>query len=192
MARLSKKTFLIAAVVVGITVLALAWWLGSPLFIDQEVDEEFPMSAGAVIPDDMTPEQVESKMEEAAATPDATRAEDMPAGAVEFISGSFSGADEFHEGSGSATIYELDSGQQVLRLEEFMVINGPDLRVYLVPDPNPDDRDDVVGYLDLGSLKGNIGNQNYEIPVNVDVTEYGSVVIYCAPFHVIFATAPLG
>ena len=43
-----------------------------------------------------------------------------------------------------------------------------------------------------GSLKGNIGNQNYEIPVNVDVTGYGSVVIYCAPFHVIFATAPLG
>ena len=138
MARLSKKTFLIAAVVVGIPVLALAWWLGSPLFIDQEVDEEFPMSAGAVIPDDMTPEQVESKMEEAAATPDATRAEDMPAGAVEFISGSFSGADEFHEGSGSATIYELDSGQQVLRLEEFMVINGA--RPSRVPGPRSQPR----------------------------------------------------
>ena len=191
MARLSKRTFLIAAVVVGIPVLALAWWLGSPLFIDQEVDEQFPMSAGAVIPDDMTPEQVESKMEEAADQPDATRAEDMPTGAVELISGSFVGADDFHEGSGSATVYELDNGQQVLRLEEFMVINGPDLRVYLVPNPSPENRDEVEGYLDLGSLKGNIGNQNYEIPVNVDVTEYGSVVIYCAPFHVIFAIAPL-
>ena len=142
----------------------------------------------------MTPEQVESKMEEAAATPDVEKAEDMPgsvADAVELASGMFAGADDFHQGSGRATIYELGSGQQVLRLEEFMVINGPDLRVYLVPDPSPESREDVAGYLDLGSLKGNIGNQNYEIPADVDVTEYGSVVIYCAPFHIIFATAPL-
>ena len=51
----------------------------------------------------------------------------------------------------------------------------------------------VVGddYVHLGALKGNIGNQNYEIPAEVDLSEYKSVVIYCVPFHVVFATATL-
>ena len=50
---------------------------------------------------------------------------------------------------------------------------------------------DLAGYQDLGSLKGNVGNQNYEILANVDVSALASVVIYCAPFHVVFAVAPL-
>jgi hypothetical protein len=41
-------------------------------------------------------------------------------------------------------------------------------------------------------LKGNIGSQNYEIPADVDVSQYQSVVIYCMPFHVVFSTATLG
>jgi hypothetical protein len=49
----------------------------------------------------------------------------------------------------------------------------------------------MAGYLDLGSLKGNIGNQNYEIPAGTDISEYQSVVIYCLPFHVIFSTATI-
>ena len=48
-----------------------------------------------------------------------------------------------------------------------------------------------MGYVDLGSLKGNIGNQNYEIPADVDISDFGSVVIYCEPFHVLFASASL-
>ena len=38
---------------------------------------------------------------------------------------------------------------------------------------------------------GNLGNQNYEIPAGVDLSEYQGVVIYCVPFHVVFATATL-
>jgi hypothetical protein len=56
-------------------------------------------------------------------------------------------------------------------------------------------RDDVMasGYVDLGSLKGNRGSQNYDIPPDVDITSgEWTVVIYCVPFHVIFATAALG
>jgi hypothetical protein len=194
MRRISRRTFVIGAVVVGIPVLALGWWLGSPLFISQEVDEPFPMSAGAVIPDDMTPEQVEAEMADAADAPDVESADGIPdsAGLVELTSGLFAGADSFHEGSGRATLYELDDGQTVLRLEAFEVTNGPDLHVLLVPHPSPDSREDVEGYVDLGSLKGNIGNQNYDIPADVDVSGFGSVVIYCQPFHVIFATASLG
>ena len=71
--------------------------------------------------------------------------------------------------------------------------NGPELHVILSPNPAPESRDDVhqPGYLDLGSLKGNVGNQNYEIPADVDVSALSSVVIYCSPFHVVFSIAPL-
>ncbi len=192
MALLTRRNVLIGAIVVGIPILALGWWLGSPLFITNEVDEEFPMSAGAIVPVDMTPEEVEAEMETAADSPDDQTDQPMPgADPVKLVGGVFVGADSFHEGSGRATIYDLGDGERVLRLEAFTVTNGPALHVLLVPDPRPEGRDDVTGYLDLGELKGNVGNQNYEIPADVDVTEFGSVVIYCEPFHVIFATAGL-
>ncbi|MCH7583000.1 MAG: DM13 domain-containing protein [Acidobacteria bacterium] len=61
-----------------------------------------------------------------------------------------------------------------------------------MPDADPRGRDDITGYVDLGGLKGNIGDQNYEIPSGNDVSGYGSVVIYCRPFQVIFSVAILG
>ena len=192
MGLLTRRNVLIAAIVVGIPILALGWWLGSPLFITNEVDEEFPISAAAVVPADMTAEEVEAEMEAAADSPDDQTEEEMPGtDPVKLVGGLFVGADNFHEGSGRATIYDLGDGERVLRLEAFTVTNGPALHVLLVPDPRPEGRDDVTGYLDLGVLKGNVGNQNYEIPADVDVSEFGSVVIYCEPFHVIFATAGL-
>jgi hypothetical protein len=192
MALLTRRNVLIGAIVVGIPILAFGWWLGSPLFITNEVDEEFPMSAGAIVPADMTAEEVEAEMEAAADSPDDQTDQPMlGADPVKLVGGVFVGADSFHEGSGRATIYDLGDGERVLRLEAFTVTNGPALHVLLVPDARPEGRDDVVGYIDLGVLKGNVGNQNYEIPADVDVSEFGSVVIYCEPFHVIFATAGL-
>jgi hypothetical protein len=108
-------------------------------------------------------------------------------GPTALVSGDFTGADDFHMGSGTATIYRLDDGSQVLRLEDFEVTNGPDLHVFLIPEDGSMD-----GSVDLGSLKGNIGDQNYEIPAGVDITQFGSVMIYCVPFSVTFATAVLG
>ncbi len=190
---MTKRRLIIGAVIIGVPVLALGWWLGSPLLFDTEVSEEFPMSTGAVVPDDMTPEDVEAEMVDAAGEPDATVDEDMPASApTALVSGEFEDFDNFHNGSGTATIYQLEDGSLVLRLEGFEVTNGPDLHVLLVPNPDPKGRDDVTGYLDLGSLKGNIGDQNYEIPAGTDIGDFGSVVIYCEPFHVIFSVADLG
>jgi hypothetical protein len=113
--------------------------------------------------------------------------------AVALKEGSFQGADRFHRGSGRATIYRAPDGSHLLRLEDFNVTNGPDLHVILTPHPNPGSRSEVnaPGYVDLGSLKGNIGNQNYVIPNSVDIAVMGSVVIYCKPFHVIFSVASL-
>ncbi|MEE8376553.1 MAG: DM13 domain-containing protein [Acidimicrobiia bacterium] len=190
---MTKRRLIIGAVIVGIPVLALGWWLGSPLLFDTEVSEEFPMSAGAVIPDDMTPEEVEAAMVDAAGEPGAAVDEDMPASPpIALVSGQFEDFDSFHNGSGTATVYDLEDGSLVLRLEGFGVTNGPDLHVLLVPDGDPGGRDDVTGYVDLGELKGNIGDQNYNIPAGIDIDGYGSVVIYCQPFHVIFSVASLG
>lgn len=113
--------------------------------------------------------------------------------AVKLKSGEFADADSFHKGSGIGTIYRGPDGSHLLRLEEFNVTNGPDLHVMLTPHQNPKKRGDVTasGYVDLGKLKGNKGNQNYDIPGDVDVAAQGSVVIYCLPFHVVFSVATL-
>ena len=79
----------------------------------------------------------------------------------------------------------------MLRLEDFRVTNGPDLRVLLVPASDPQGRDDVEGYIELGKLKGNMGNQNYFLPEGEDGSGFSSVVIYCRPFHVVFSVATL-
>jgi len=198
---MKRKWIIIALVVVGIPALAIGWWLGSPLFLDDEVDEAFPMAAVAEIPDDMTVEEVEKVMVDAAAEPDVATTEPMPepvepataAEPVQLRTATFAGADDFHEGSGTATIYQLEDESRVLRFEDFEVTNGPALQVILTPATDVTGSEDVTaaGYVDLGELKGNIGSQNYDIPADIDLDEYGTVVIYCVPFHVVFATATL-
>ena len=107
--------------------------------------------------------------------------------------GDFKDADAFHRGSGRATIYSGPGGSYVLRLEDLDVTNGPALHVYLSPHNDPARSGEVKlpGYLDLGRLKGNRGNQNYEIPAGTDISTFNSVVIYCKPFSVVFSVAPL-
>ncbi len=98
-----------------------------------------------------------------------------------------------HDTAGTVTIYRLDSGNRVLRLTDFHTSNGPDVHVYLTSAAKVNSNGDVTNgkYLDLGTLRGNIGNQNYEIPANVDLNEFHSVSIWCARFHVNFGAAQL-
>ena len=168
--------------------LAAAWYLISPLFITTEVDDAFPMAATAQVPDDMTRDDVEAEMVKAADSPPVEAADAMPADTPTVLaSGMFTDADDFHKGSGTATLYSLADGANVVRLEDFEVTNGPDLHVLLSTSEDP--AADLGEYVDLGSLKGNVGNQNYDIPAGVDVSLYRSVIIYCDPFHVLFASA---
>ena len=301
-----RRTIIIVAVIVGIPLLALAWSLGSPLFLNKTVDEEFPFSVGAVVPEGMTRAQVDQTMATMAMMDDAV-SEAMPEksltpvemaeamllvlremtpeaveemeGAMEeavlekieaadldkmrplmmaalwtmvpdsmdsiggidgiapeamaamivamadtlpsemtaemlermqseaademrriveqkptaVTAGMFRDADGFHKGSGSATVYQLADSSYVLRLEDFQVTNGPDLRVILATHPDPQGRGDVHtgDYVELGKLKGNIGNQNYPLPEGLSPDGFGSVVIYCKPFQVVFSVAPL-
>ncbi len=138
----------------------------------------------------MTSEEVEAEMEAAAAAPATEESEPMPdGGPVAAVAGSFAGADSSHQGSGTATIYQVD-GTNVLRLKDFEVTNGPDLHVYLAP-IGADGAPDIDAGTDLGGLRGNIGNQNYDIPGAVDLSQPLAVVIWCQPFRVTFATAVL-
>ena len=98
-----------------------------------------------------------------------------------------------HDTRGSAAVLDLGGGRRVLRLTNFATSNGPDVRVYLVPAPDVQDDATVktVGFVELGVLKGNIGDQNYDIPSTVDLANYRTVTIWCKRFGVNFGSAPL-
>ena len=95
-----------------------------------------------------------------------------------------------HDARGTATALRLDSGNRVLTLTSFDVANGPDLRVYLVAGPASTETE-VDEFVDLGALKGNIGDQQYRIPKSVDLMRDATVVIWCRAFSVLFARATL-
>lgn len=98
-----------------------------------------------------------------------------------------------HETKGMATVFQLGDGKKTLRLSNFETSNGPDVHVYLVAAEDAKDNDAVkqAEVIDLASLKGNIGDQNYELPDKVDLAKYRSVTIWCKRFSVNFGTAPL-
>src|SRR5947207_7592240 len=98
-----------------------------------------------------------------------------------------------HETKGTATVFQLADGKKMLRLTDFATSNGPDVHVYLMAAVDAKDNDAVknAGFVDLGSLKGNIGDQNYDVSANVDLAKYRAATIWCARFSVNFGTAPL-
>jgi len=97
-----------------------------------------------------------------------------------------------HPTEGTATIYQLE-GKRILRLTDFKTSNGPDVRVYLVGAPDVTDDATVAkaGFVELGALKGNIGDQNYDVPDSVDLEKYRAATIWCKRFQVNYGTAPL-
>ena len=104
---------------------------------------------------------------------------------------------EFHNadkaGKGTATVYELANGKRVLRLSKFATDNGPDLHVRLIAADDAKDTASVAkaDYVEVAKLKGNKGNQNYELPEKADLGQYRVVSIWCNRFSVNFAAAPL-
>ena len=181
----ARTGYVILIVAAAAVALPVGWYLLSPLFIDRRVQEELPV---------VTPDAT-AAMEAAMEEPDIVMEETMPASDPAemriLAQGDFYNL--AHEGHGRATIYRLADGSRVLRFEDFEVLNGPDLHVWLVPiDPVPDTVGvELPGYVDLGGLKGNIGDQNYELPAEVELSELKSVVIWCVPFRVPFNAAAL-
>jgi hypothetical protein len=153
----------------SIVCLIVGWYLFRPelLFVNQTINEALPTVAASTSP-------------AGAAAQPTTLATGM------FHSGA-------HETRGTATIHQLDDGKRLLRLSGFETSNGPDVHVYLVAADDASDNETVTnaGFIDLGSLKGNIGDQNYDVPQEVDLAKHRAVTIWCARFGVNFGTAPL-
>ncbi len=159
--------------VMGLVVLGgIGWYLFRPelLFVNKKVNEELAVAPAAAPADVAT----------AGATVPAT-----------LLAGQFHSV--AHETKGTATIHDLGGGHRVLRLTEFATSNGPDVRVYLVAVGDASDNESVTkaGFVELGKLKGNEGDQNYDVPTDLDLTKYRAVTIWCRRFGVNFATAPL-
>jgi len=194
-----RIVLIVLALSVGIPA---AWYLLSPLFYNVEVNESLPgvevrptSTVVNILADPALAGQATQTMEALGLATPKVMEEPMPTQAAASPVILFQG--EFynlaHEGMGTATIYLLPDGTRVLRFENFAVLNGPDLHVYLtVQDPVPDTvGSELEGAFDLGGLKGNIGDQNYDIPADLDLSGYHSVVIWCQPFRVPFNAASL-
>jgi hypothetical protein len=144
-------------------VLVLAWWAFRPekLWINQRVNEPAPF---------------------------ATNSDSQPhyTGLLE---------SKAHPTSGRASIYQMPGGKRFLRLTDFTTSNGPDVHVVLAPSGDPSLTKELVkGQLtsvELGPLKANQGDQNYDLPDSVDLKRYDAVVIYCVRFHAVFGLAKL-
>jgi hypothetical protein len=148
---------------VGVPVLAGAWWAFRPekLFINQRVNEAAPAALSSE-PEALYTGKLEGKV---------------------------------HPTSGRATIYKTADGKEYLRLSDFTTSNGPDVHVLLVRAEGKALESELVkGDLDsveLGALKRNQGDQNYDLPKAADLNKYQAVVIYCERFHAIFGVAKL-
>jgi hypothetical protein len=106
--------------------------------------------------------------------------------------GTFIETDLVHSATGTVTIYQLADNSRLLRLENFKVTNGPNLHLYMTRNPKPEASEDIgVDYIDLGPLQANVGNQNYPVPTEVDLSSYRGLVIYSQPYNMIFTTAEL-
>ena len=181
------RTALVAVVALAIG-LPSAWYLGSPLFIRTALNEPGPTVAPTVEPS-------------ASATPgpgtDASASPGPPTASPSTVptepplaasrSGTFKGADDFHFGSGTATLIEAAPGAWTIRFDNFSVRNGPDLYVYVSAD--------AAGYadgaLEVGKLRATDGSFNMDLPAGVVPNGAASIVIWCKQFAVQFAAAPL-
>jgi hypothetical protein len=163
------------AVILAGTV-AIGYWTG---FRDMVVDEEVAMAASR-------PSPTERDRGLSGAGPESAPAGEVArSGPVELATGAFVGADG-HAGTGTATVVEQPGSARVMTFTEFDVDPGVDVDVFLTADPESvDDR------VELGNLKGNVGDQQYEIPGGTDLRRYSNVILWCNPFTVRIAVAEL-
>ena len=194
------RTKIIIGVIIAIIVVPLAVYTVSPLFISTEVNEPLPVLAsaefqrfmnlteeGRIQAADNMSQQEKNSIMIMAAKENSTVNESIDTKVAgqetdtsrNMLSGKFIGVnDGIHNAEGVAKVIALDDGTSVLRLENFKATNGPDLYVYLATDKSASD------IVNLGRLKGNIGNQNYPIPAGTDLTKYNTALIWCKAFSV--------
>ena len=233
---------IIALLAVAMAVFVIAYFEPHKLFIDQEINEDFPApvavgttttaaSPGTETPATAAPPtttapaavttttiaaetEVEVEDEQSPGTtvnaaettttstaapptttttapPTTTTTEAVPEGPVLLSSSGWISLG--HPGTGTVLVYRQPDGSHVIRFEDLAVSNGPDLLVILSASPLVFDQSaySAVEYLSLGDLKGNKGNQNYEVPAAVNLEDYQTVAIWCRRFNYTFNAADI-
>ena len=172
--RLVKPRVLRWAIAAGLLFVAV-WLTVLPVFFDKRVDERLLGTTAGAAPTATAP-----------TTAPATRLPPTTqAGPVKVTTGSLKGL-AGHFGRGGASVYRLPDGTFFVRLEEIETPRAPAVFVYLVPKPG---QTGPEGSVDLGSLKGNQGNQNYMVPAGIDVSKYQTVLLWCRRFSTPIAAA---
>ena len=190
------------------------YYLASPLFISTEVNEPLPTSAVESevyqkfitmseeekldTAKQMSPEEREEIMTTASKINNSVnesmdqipqqqqQTQNTITTASTLRTGSFVGVGDGIHNAGEAKVIPFQNeNSNILRLENLRVTNGPDLYVYLATDKTASD------FVNVGKLKANNGNQNYDIPAGTDLTNYDTVLIWCRPFSVLFGSAEL-
>ena len=182
----------IGVVAVGVLAFVLLYFEPQTAFIDDEVSETIPgLDASPATDPSATTAPVSVGVPSASpgnSVSAALASASETGNPVVLSTGTFISGE--HDTSGTVLVVALPDGSLVVRFEDLDTSNGPDLRVVL----STDDASDAWKYDGrhiLGELKGNIGDQNYTIPLDVDLTQFGSVVIWCERFSVAFGAAPL-
>ena len=166
------------------------WWLLSPFFRDDVVDEDFATSISDQLDQAGEPATTTTTPDDAGGDPptdDPVVGE--PTGPVLLGAGRFVGL-AGHSGTGDAGLFQNADGAYSLRFENFDIENGPDLVVYLVP--GADQTSLGAGSIDLGALKGNVGNQTYDLPADTELPPGSyTALVWCDAFDVEFVGATL-
>jgi hypothetical protein len=179
-----KRSIIVAIIVAAIAVPA-GVYAASPLFINTTIDEPLPVADDNMMEDKPMEDSAMADKGDVMMEKEDGMMADKGEGAMMGLSGSFAGAgDGIHNAEGVAKVIYLD-GNDVLRLEDLRVTNGPDLYVYLATDKQASD------FVDLGRLKANNGSQNYDIPEGTDLSRYDTVLVWCKSFSVLFGSAEL-
>ena len=206
-----KKTIIIVIAIAAIAI-PLAVYTVSPLFINTEINEPLPTvsnrnnDAAAIGEFNKFMEMGEQERRErghqmgneerdiimiGAAQTNGTTVNDKEMTTIgqetsTLYIGEFVGVnDGIHDAEGQVKLLRLNDSTNFIRLEDFKATNGPDLYVYLSTDKSASD------FVNLGRLKGNIGDQNYEIPNGTDLSKYDTALIWCQAFSVLFGSAEL-
>jgi hypothetical protein len=209
---MNKKAIIVVIIIAAIAI-PVGIYTASPLFINTTVNEPLPTSSVADLKKfqefmsmnneearvekgrQMTAEEKNMILRGAAEMSGNSINENMTGTTTTkqtslLLVGNFVGVnDGIHNAEGQAKVISLDGGggNMILRLENFKATNGPDLYVYLATSKSTTTSD----FVNLGRLKGNIGNQNYEILDGTDLSKYDTVLIWCRAFSVLFGHADL-
>jgi len=191
----SRRVWLSAGMVaVAVLAAGLAWFQPWKLWVDQRVDDKLPAVALAAVPSP-TPTPSRSTVSPAAIkSPSAAPSAGDPPGPRLLARGELISHE--HATHGTVSVVVQSDGTRVLAIAHLDTSNGPDLHVWLTDAPVRPGKDgwhvfDDGAHVSLGTLKGNVGNQVYPIPKEVDLSRLTSVTIWCARFDVSFGAARL-